>query len=108
MESIKTHFENGKYSKKDREDLQKVIAYFTNNHDKMNYPNNLDKKLPIGSGITEAACKMIVKERLCKSGMKWKRNGVRVVLVLRTMIYTPDRWEQFWSKINQYGTYTHV
>ncbi|MCB9074045.1 MAG: ISKra4 family transposase [Leptospiraceae bacterium] len=108
LESIKTHFENGKYSKKDREDLQKVITYFTNNHDKMNYPNNLDKKLPIGSGITEAACKMIVKERLCKSGMKWKRNGVRVVLDLRTMIYTPDRWEQFWSKINQYGTYTHV
>ncbi|MCP5494323.1 MAG: ISKra4 family transposase [Leptospiraceae bacterium] len=100
LESIKTHFENGKYSKKDREDLQKVITYFTNNHDKMNYPNNLDKKLPIGSGITEAACKMIVKERLCKSGMKWKRNGVRVVLDLRTMIYNPDRWEQFWSKIN--------
>lgn len=108
LKSIKTSFKNGKYNKEDSDNLQKVITYFTNNHDKMTYPDNLNKNLPIGSGITEAACKSIVKERLCKSGMKWKRHGVRVVLDLRTMIHTMDRWEQFWSKIDRYGAYAYI
>ena len=31
--------------------------------------------IPIGSGVTEAACKVLVKQRLCGSGMKWKERG---------------------------------
>jgi len=31
--------------------------------------------IAIGSGVTEAACKTIVKQRLCQSGMKWLELG---------------------------------
>ncbi len=40
---------------------------------------------PIGSGVTEAACKVIVKQRLCCSGMKWKESGAAAVLSLRCL-----------------------
>ena len=60
--------------------------------------------MPIGSGVTEAACKVIVKQRLCQSGMrKWKEQGVSKVLSIRTMQKTESRWDQFWSKYDQYG-----
>ena len=36
----------------------------------MDYSLHIDEKLPIGSGVTEAACKTLVK--LCGSGMRWK------------------------------------
>ena len=59
--------------------------------------------LPIGSGVTEAACKTLVKQRLCSSGMKWKDRGARVVLSLRSLVLTEGRWEQFWNKVGHYG-----
>ncbi len=46
---------------------------------------------PIGSGVREAACKVIVKQRLCGSGMKWTEGGGAVVLSLRTLSYTARR-----------------
>ncbi len=50
-----------------------------------------------------AACKTIVKQRLCCSGMKWNEVGAAVVLSLRTLSHSRGRWEQFWNKIDQYG-----
>ena len=69
----------------------------------MNYTQYLQSNLPIGSGVTEAGCKTIVKQRLCCSGMKWKEPGAAVVLTLRTLSHSSGRWEQFWSKLDQYG-----
>ena len=42
----------------------------------MNYHENVTDNLPIGSGVTEAACKTLIKQRFCQSGMRWenKRN----------------------------------
>jgi hypothetical protein len=69
----------------------------------MHYAEALSQQLPIGSGVTEAGCKVIIKARLCAAGMKWKEQGVAIVLSLRTLSYSQGRWPQFWSKINQYG-----
>ena len=69
----------------------------------MDYAARVAKSEPIGSGVTEAACKTIVKMRLCKSGAKWKEQGAAVVLSLRCLTYTPGRWEQFWAKVDRYG-----
>jgi hypothetical protein len=83
--------------------LQDAITYFHNHHHQMHYAEAITSHLPIGSGITEAGCKIIVKARLCASGMKWKDNGAAIVLSLRTLSYTKGRWQQFWSKIDRYG-----
>lgn len=88
-----------------KEDLKATITYFSNNIEKnrMNYAQHVDEKLPIGSGVTEAACKTLVKQRLCGSGMRWKTKGAKVVLSLRALAQTTNRWQQFWDKIIQFG-----
>jgi len=91
-----------KLSTANREKLQKAISYFTNQKTRMRYYALVKEALPIGSGVTEAACKMLVKQRLCQSGMKWNEKGASIILSLRTLERS-NRWEQFWGKINQYG-----
>ena len=59
--------------------------------------------MPLGSGVTEAACKTIVKQRLGQSGMQWKDKGAGVILSLRALAHSTGRWEQFWCKVNQCG-----
>ncbi len=86
-----------------KEDLDSAITYFRNHHHQMHYEAYRRQKLPIGSGVTEAACKTLIKHRLCASGMKWLETGARMVLSLRALVLTKDRWNQFWSKIDRYG-----
>ena len=83
--------------------IKAALTYFQNQQPLMNYALHLEQNLPIGSGVTEAACKTIVKQRLCCSGMKWKQKGAAIVLSLRTLVHSRGRWSQFWSKIDQYG-----
>lgn len=86
-----------------QENLSAAVTYFHNHLHQMNYALYRDKHYPIGSGVTEAACKTVIKQRLCCSGMRWKETGASVVLSLRTLVLTPTRWSQFWNKLNQYG-----
>ena len=74
----------------------------------MKYSAHVQDNLPIGSGVTEAACKTLVKQRLCGSGMRWKDTGIQVVLSLRALVQTPSRWSQFWEKVEQYGVGSHA
>lgn len=85
-----------------QEKLEAAITYFTNQGERMNYAAYQAQHLPIGSGVTEAACKVIIKQRLCRSGMRWKERGASIVLALRCLVQS-ERWGQFWDKINQYG-----
>ena len=93
-----------KLSKGIQENLSAAQTYFANNRHRMNYSDHLAQNLPIGSGVTEAACKTLVKQRLCCSGMRWKAQGAKVILSLRALIQTKGRWQQFWDKIDQFGT----
>jgi hypothetical protein len=86
-----------------RDGVVSAWTYFTNHRHQMDYPSFTAEGLPIGSGVTEAACKTLVKQRLCASGMRWKNKGARVVLSLRALTNTVGRWAQFWQKIDQFG-----
>lgn len=96
---------NKKNREQKKKSLEAAITYFKNNNEKsrMNYWESVALNHVIGSGVTEAACKTIVKQRLCKSGMRWKDKGAGVILSLRTLAHSTGRWEQFWKKVNQYG-----
>lgn len=94
---------HNKYKKADQEILNKTLSYFKNNVKKMKYKQMLNMNAPIGSGVTEAACKVIVKERMCKAGMRWKNDGAQVVLKLRTMNQTKGHWDFFWNKVDKFG-----
>jgi len=86
-----------------KKDLQDCITYFSNHLHQMRYARYVENAIPIGSGVTEAACKTLVKQRLCCSGMRWIPEGAQIILSLRALALTETRWEQFWQKINQYG-----
>jgi hypothetical protein len=83
--------------------VSKAVTYFENNKLKMNYATNLELNLPIGSGVVEAACKTLVKQRFSKSGCRWTRDTVDDLLMSRALIMTTGRWDQFWNKVNRYG-----
>ncbi len=86
-----------------RDDVLSAWTYLTNHRHQMDYPSFVAAGLPIGSGVTEAACKTLVKQRLCASGMRWKNTGAKIVLSLRALTQTTGRWAQFWQKIDQFG-----
>ncbi|MGB0849199.1 MAG: ISKra4 family transposase [Thiolinea sp.] len=90
-------------SKTVREELKATITYFGNQITRMDYASHTQNKLPIGSGVVEAACKTLVKQRFCQSGMRWKQAGLKAVMSLRALVLTQGRWEQFWDKIQKYG-----
>jgi hypothetical protein len=86
-----------------REKAQSAITYFENHKHKMDYPLYKQIGLPIGSGVTEAACKTLVKQRLSQSGMKWKTENVDDMLLARGLILSQNRWEIFWNKCDRNG-----
>ena len=90
-------------SKALRDGAYSAWTYLSNHHHHMDYPGFLAENLPIGSGVTEAACKTLVKQRLCASGMRWKNKGAKIILSLRSLANTAGRWTQFWQKIDQFG-----
>ena len=80
-----------------------TITYLQNQKGRMNYSYSVERNWPIGSGVTEAACKTLIKQRLCKSGSRWKDDGALAVLSIRALRLTPGRWHEFWRNIDQYG-----
>jgi hypothetical protein len=52
----------------------------------MNYAEEKQARLPIGSGVTEAACKTVFAARLKRSGMTWGIAGGQVIVDLRVLV----------------------
>jgi len=94
---------NGKNFIERDEEIRQVITYYKNHKSKMFYSRHIKDNLPIGSGVTEAACKTVVKQRMCISGSRWKDEGASCVLALRTLRLTKGRWQQFWGYVMRHG-----
>ena len=59
--------------------------------------------LPIGSGITEAACKTVFTQRLKLSGMRWSGPGAQTILNLRVLLLS-GVWDDVYAAIvNSYN-----
>lgn len=81
-----------------KEELRKVIGYFENNRHRTDYPTYRQKGWDIGSGPTEAGCK-IIGERLKGSGMRWVEDGAATVAALRALYVSGSKlWDGFWSQ----------
>lgn len=81
------------------EELRQTITYYKNHKNKMSYVRHLKENLPIGRGVTEAACKTLIKQRMCISGSRWREDGASWVLALLTLKLTTDRWNHFWNYV---------
>ena len=72
-------------------------AYFAVHRDRLDYPRYRSAGLPIGSGIIESACKAVLKQRECGSGMRWVEAGAQAIATLRAL-HRSGRWQSFWKK----------
>jgi hypothetical protein len=62
----------------------------------MRYESYQRQKLPRGSGITEAACKVVFTQRLKRSGMSWTIAGGQVIVDLRVI-----RLSRVWDAVHR-------
>jgi hypothetical protein len=69
-----------------RRDYDRAYNYLRQRTKHMQYSAYRRRHLPIGSGVTEAACKTVFTQRLKLSGMRWKHEGARTVLTLRVIL----------------------
>jgi len=100
LSSMAYHAKTRRLARSAREALARERTFFLRNKDKMRYAEFRSRGLPIGSGPVEAACKSIVKQRLCRSGMRWSIGGGQHILDLRTPIKS-GRWDTFWKTLNE-------
>ena len=82
---------------KRRTDLLSARRFFRNTLKRMNCAYFQSRNLPVGSGVVEAACKSVVKARMCQSGMRWTREVGQTILSLRTVIKS-NRWDACWAE----------
>jgi hypothetical protein len=88
-------------------DYDQAYTYLKKRTHWMRYRHYRRQRLPIGSGITEAACKTVCTQRLKRSGMSWTIAGGQVILDLRVIgcdraIPSPNRLtERFAYKIKR-------
>ena len=77
-----------------QKDYVKAYNYLHKHMHFMDYVRYRRKRLPIGSGITEAACKIVFTQRLKQSGMSWCQSGGQRVIDLRTI-----HLSQIWNAV---------
>jgi hypothetical protein len=69
----------------------KLLEYYKNNLDRMNYKSFRSQGLMIGSGPMEAAHKTVIQTRMKRSGQRWTPDGAQAMLNLR-VIRESNRW----------------
>ena len=75
------------------DDYGQAYRYLRHRASKMDYRTYRHLHLPIGSGVTEAACKIVFTQRFKLSGMEWKLEGGSAILRLR-IIALSRIWNQ--------------
>ena len=91
LHSAATHFHRRqlkarKLSKKKEETYWTAYRYIQSRTKIMRYSEYTSVHIPLGSGVTEAACKTVFTQRLKNSGMRWGHDGARMILTLRTIL----------------------
>src|SRR5437016_10885438 len=81
------------------EEIEKQIAYFENNRERMLYKTYRQQGFFYGSGVVEAGCKTVIGQRLKQSGMLWGLPGAQSVLELRCALLG-NRWDECWNRIH--------
>src|SRR5438445_1755217 len=72
---------------------REAYGYLRDHIKHLDYVNYRRNHLPIGSGVTEAACKTVFSQRLKRSGMTWGRAGGQVIVDLRILVLS-GVWQQ--------------
>jgi hypothetical protein len=77
---LRKHVANGKTG-----ELHGHIEYLRNNRRRMRYASARRAGFPVGSGVTEGACKSLIACRFKRSGQRWFEQGLSACLSLRAL-----------------------
>jgi hypothetical protein len=77
-----------------RQQIEEVCRYFENNRHRMRYDEYLREGYPIATGVIEGACRHVVKDRLERSGMRWRLEGAQAMLHVRC-VCASSYWDDF-------------
>jgi hypothetical protein len=92
LRSAMQHYNRCKLTKAEEKEFWKAYRYLRKHSRLMAYARCRRQGLPIGSGVTEAACKTVFTQRLKRSGMRWSNEFGQVIVDLR-VIYLSGIWD---------------
>jgi len=81
-----------------KKDYNGAMNYLKKYRGYMDFAERKKRGDPIGSGITEAGCKVIFNQRLKQSGMRWHRKTGQYIVDLRTANRS-GIWNRIWDRI---------
>lgn len=84
-ETLRREVERG-YLPSYRIAMEDELTFITNNGARMRYASLRDAGFPIGSGVTEGACKSFFSGRCKRSGQRWRNPGLAATLACRTLL----------------------
>lgn len=93
LRSATQHLERRPMTGAQKAEFWKAYRYLRRHRRLMDYQGYRRRGLPIGSGVTEAACKTVFTQRFKRSGMRWHGDTGQVILDLRT-IQLSGIWDQ--------------
>ena len=71
--------------------------YLTSHRQRLRYPDFEAAGLCTASGVVEASCRVVVGQRLKRSGMHWSLRGANAILALRCAKLS-GRYNAFWNR----------
>jgi hypothetical protein len=95
----------GKYKPRGKrlKEFRVAYRYLQERRKHMRYAEYRRVGMPIGSGVTEAACKTVYTQRLKLSGMRWKKAGAQTILTLRVILLSGVWSEVFEQVLNGFS-----
>ena len=75
---------------------EEAYNYLLKHGEWMAYADYRRQGLPIGSGVTEAGCKIVFTQRFKESGMTWGQAGGEVILRLR-LVELSGLWDEVYQ-----------
>jgi hypothetical protein len=83
LHSAAQYYGRKTWGKEQAKEYREAYNYLLKHSKDMKYSEYKRVGLPIGSGVTEAGCKVVFTQRFKQSGMTWDRQGGEVILRLR-------------------------
>ena len=92
LQSAAYHHHRRELTAAEQQAYAKAYNYLRRRRKFMDYARYRRQGVPLGSGVTEAACKTVCTQRLKQSGMSWEIAGGQVIVDLR-VLWLSGIWE---------------
>jgi len=78
-----------------RKAVDKCADYLEKYGPMLEYPEYLSAGLPIATGVIEGACRHLIKDRMDRTGARWRLKGAEAVLRIRSLRSSGD-FDAYW------------